>query len=252
MGQGRLLSYFGILITLDIALWGYINVWWVFLLANLGWIFICVAVTLIENKLSKINKKWLDKLYYMFAKNSNGYTIKEKVIDYTLVNKKQAEHQEKVTLENNKEGHIKYHGKFSWPEQEEKIKIDCLSEDALYTDEDTKWTKVDITNNTFLKRGDLWETGFKLSNLHMQNFKRRSFLSVKTVDKIEKICLRVHIGSDLPKVKKEAVLRVEDAQGRILVEEPVYFNNSLNLLEKELCCLRLGRKYILVWDYESE
>ncbi|MCH5143054.1 MAG: hypothetical protein J1G07_05060 [Clostridiales bacterium] len=249
MGKGWILASIGIIIAIDVAVWQYINMEWAIVLIDIGILLLCALITYLENKIPNLNTNFVNMLAYLFSKRQYDYIIKEKNINYTLLDKVNAKYTENVVLSVKKAGRLRYYGRFCWIQQDPITITSINPTDKIVTREDTKWTKTEVEFPNYLNKNDTYETGFELSNLQMNDYKKRSYLSCKVTEKIEKLVLSTGVSSKLLPINNEAIYRIEDALGRTLKEEKIRFDPVRGEFIKEIKYPRQGRKYILLWEY---
>lgn len=214
-------------------------------------ILFCYLILLIENKLSKLNKRWLDSIFFIFTKRESPFVILERDTEYCILDEKNATYEESNHVKSLKCGaHQTFTSRYAW-DQEEPIDCSRIEDDVTIREEgDLKWTKVHITKESYIDNRKNWNAGFKLKNLKITNYKKKSYISIKVIDKIKSLKMSIKVNESL-NFNKKAKLYVEDYIGREIGEpEEIEYDSVKKCFFKELRYPRKGRKYIIKVFYD--
>ena len=256
MSNGKVLTYIGILIAVNTALWSIIQTcWWMFFVINLGTLFLCFLLLYIEKKLACSNHKWIDKIVYKFTKNDQKYVVKQKIVEYSIESEKDAKYKlaSDICITQTPEEDFHYNGRYVWNQRDD-INVTLINpSDFRYkTSENLKWSNVDIYPTKIIPKAKTnYSLGFVLDNLTIEKLIKHSFLSCKVIEKIENLRLIAKVNPDLHPSPK-ATLEIQNHLGmKIADDEEILYDESNHSYSKTLTYPRKGRKYIIHWTYEK-
>ncbi len=252
--NSKVLTYLGILIAVNTAVWERVkDKWWMIIFINILTVVFCIALSFVEKLVTTSNRKWIDRIVYIFSKNDYGYIVNQKNIEYKILSEHEAEYSLLADICVKKpEDDFHYNGRYVW-DQEDAININIHDENnyTYMTSENLKWSNVDIIPNKIPKRGTKYSLGFTLKNLKISKLSKRSFLSCKVVEKIEHLKMVAYVDPSL-NPDKTAILEIQNSLGiKIAKDEQVVYDERTHTYSKTLSYPRKGRKYIIRWKYKK-
>lgn len=247
------LTYFSILIAVNTATWKFISDSPLkFIGVNLATIIVCVIINQCETKIKNSQLKLLDFIIYLLTRDRSYYQILSRTDIYTISSETEA------TLSST--AHVKakrvpekfcYTDHFQW-EQDEAFKVDLDSKYKYYFEEDLNWFRLIIEPKNFIMKNRQEESiGYKISNLHISNLKKHSFLSCRPIDKIKVLEIAACVNDSL-KPAAYAKYMIQNKNGEVIHMEKLLYNAGNQSYEKTIKYPRKSRKYIIKWDYQSE
>lgn len=249
MKDSKLLNYAGILIAIDIPLWGKVSLG-SFIIINIAIFFACVLLSRFESFLDNFPIRWINAVFYFFSRTKKNYIIEHRGVTYHIKDTKNATYKEEVALKVLKERNFKYEGRYCWDQDD--IDVSIIQNDVPLEKEesqDYKWSKVTIKPQGYLKDKNL-HTGFCLNNLKINSLKQHTFISCKVSEKIKNLKFKAIVDKSLNPPKTASYV-IENAIGEeIEVKDDIKLveNGDQMFYELEIPFPRKGRKYILKWD----
>ena len=224
------------------------------LLIGLLTVILCFIISYIWSKVVDSNHKWIDAVFFLFSKNKQPYMVVDKIINYSLLNDKEATYNLTCDLiSKSKNLDFCYKGRYHW-EQDDDIKVSVSPGFTYKCSEDFKWSNVDVTpgKNRIIHKGDSVKCGFSLENLKITKLSKHSYLSCKMIEKVRHLKLVATVPASLKPTKK-AIFVVQNSFGDEISSEEITCNYNKEThektYEKTIDYPRRGRKYIIKWDY---
>ena len=178
--------------------------------------------------------------------------ITDKIIDYSLLNDKEAEYSLKCQLINkSKDSKFCYKGRYHW-DQDEDIVVSASDGFTYKCSEDFKWSNVDVipVKDTIIHKGDSVTCGFSLKNLKISKLSKHSYLSCKMIEKVKHLKLVATVPQSLNPVEN-AIFVVQNSFGDEISREKIIYNSNEKTYEKTIDYPRRGRKYIIKCEYDN-
>lgn len=210
----------------------------------------CFGLEWLLKKISNLNYKWLDALFFTFSKNPNNFIIKNKIITFDIKSVSEAQyHVEADVIQTKRHNKAVYQGRYSWPQEKDIEHIVCLDNNKLDTSdyeigEHIKWSTVKVFTSGIIHKGDENKIKYSLNNLYINNIKYHRFLSCKVIEKIIDLKLNIKIPVDIAGQNKAEFL-IENEKGEIIHSEELSLPGHDNMYSHTIHKPRIGRKYII-------
>lgn len=245
------LTYIGILIAINTATWKFISDSPLKIVGiNLVTLIICILINHCETKIRNSQLKLLDFIIYSMTRDRSYYQIKCRTDIYTISSETEASLSSTAHIKPKKvPDKFCYTDRFQW-EQEEEFKIDIDSKYRYIIDEELNWFRLIIEPKNFiLKKRQMELIEYKISNLHISNLKKHSFLSCRPIDKIKVLKIAACVNKNL-KPGNYAKYMIQNKNGDVIYSEKLPYNEDTQSYEKTVKYPRKSRKYIIKWDYK--
>lgn len=245
------LTYLGILVALNTALWKFIHDSPAkIILFNMLVIILCVCINWCETQIRNSQSKILDFLIFTMTKNKRDYKIRSRIETYSINSKSAATFKSIADIEvTNNPTDFYYTDRFQW-EQEEKFNIEVdLNNYRCSFEDDLNWTVINISPASFVAQKHLQkEIRYDITNLHITNLKKHSFFSYNPKDKIKVLRMVAHVDKSL-NPNGHAKYVIQNNNGTEIYSGEIPYNPETESYEKTISYPRQTRKYIIQWDY---
>lgn len=210
----------------------------------------CFGLEWFFKKISNLNYRWLDAIFFTFSKNPNNFLIKNKIITFDIKSVSEAQyHVEADVVQTKRHNKAVYQGRYSWPQEKDIEHIVFLDNKKLDTSnyeigEHIKWSTVKVFTSGIIHKGDENKIEYSLNNLYINNIKYHRFLSCKVIEKIIDLKLNIKIPVDIAGQNKAEFL-IENEKGEIIHSEELLLTGQDNMYSHTIHKPRIGRKYII-------
>ena len=249
---GKFLTCLAIALAVFFGINGVIETWKNTLIC-ISILVVLLVVFFVVERISASDGNLLNAIRYFSEKDrTQDYTIIGREVKLEFKDDKQAEYTSIVHLKMKRTlTDFVYVGRYRWATQTKNIITTPISPSDSEINKQryiTNWTYLDIKSKKTLTKGTVWDTGFKLTDLEITDYKTQSFLCFKITDKIKTLKLI----AKLPETEygdKTATYYVWDASDQTIGSEiPLIYNKSIGGYEVQIDYPQLGRSYVIDWD----
>lgn len=221
------------------------------ILLGISIVIFCYIISYIWNKFIDSNHKWVDAIFFLFSKNKLSYIVDDKIINYNIIDEKNATYDLKCNIVNkSSDSNFCYKGRYYW-NQNEDISVSVSNGFTYKCSEDFKWSNIDIIpKDRIIHKGDRVTCGFCLNNLYISKLIKQSYLSCKMIEKVKHLKMIATVPNTL-KPTANAIFIVQNSLGDEISREDIPYNKHTATYEKTVVYPRRGRKYIIKWDYDN-
>lgn len=225
----------------------------VWVLVGIGTLVFYYGLMLFEDRMLASDGAFINRLLYYLTKNERPYIMKYVEVEYKYISKQEMMYSKRMALKAVGEGITKYIDKYCWSSHGDDVKVEALddSHTVKILRRRQVWDMLEIDFHDRFSRGQVVNTGMKMTNMIDKLGIAQPFLTLMTSCKIKERKMKVIIPKELKSCHAKFIVYPENNHEKIIKKENLEYNDEIGGYSKVVPYPRQGWVYSIVWEWEE-